>query len=168
MSSESLTDALVDELQDLLDAESQLVKALPKMAKAAQNEKLSQGFTDHLLQTQGHVDRLEQALRLLEKPAKGKPCPAMKGLVKEGSEVISDHDLSATRDALLIGAAQRVEHYEIAAYGTARSMAQVLGKTDVADLLQETLDEEEATDRKLSSVAEEVNPAAMAEEDPTD
>jgi len=165
MSSESLTEALVEQLQDLLDAETQLVKALPKMADAAKNDKLRAGFTDHLAETKGHVDRLEQAFRLLDRPAKKKTCAAMKGLVKEGSEVISEQDPSFTRDSLLIGAAQRVEHYEMAAYGTARALAEVLERDDVADLLQETLEEEGAADKKLNIVAMDVNPAALEEAD---
>jgi ferritin-like metal-binding protein YciE len=168
MTETTLKDALVEELQDLLDAENQLVKALPKMAKAAQNEKLQAGFTDHLEETRGHVQRLEEALRLLSEPVKSTTCPAMKGLVKEGAEIISDHEATPVRDALLIGAAQRVEHYEIAAYGTARAMAQALGETEVAGLLQETLDEEGAADKKLTAVAEEVNPLAAGDAGSTD
>ena len=165
MSSQTRTDALLEELHDLLDAEKQLVKALPKLADAAKNKDLRDGFASHLEETKGHVERLEEAFRLLDQPIKKKTCVAMKGLVKEGSEVVSHNDLSFTRDALLIGAAQRVEHYEMAAYGTARALAETLGQDAVADLLQQTLDEEGAADKKLSDVATQVNPAALDEAD---
>jgi ferritin-like metal-binding protein YciE len=163
----SLKDLLIDELKDLYNAENQLLKALPKMAKAATNEKLKAGFSTHLEQTRGHVDRLEQALKMLNSPAKGKTCHAMKGLVEEGAEAIEADAPDAIRDAQLIGAAQRVEHYEIAAYGTARAFADTLGESQVAGLLQETLDEEGQTDKNLTelsrSVNEEANSAAEAD-----
>src|SRR5260221_2504780 len=126
----SLKDLLIDELQDLHSAETQLVKALPKMAKAASSGELKAGFTEHLEQTKGHVDRLEEALRFLKASAEGKTCRAMKGLVEEGAEAIDTDAPDALRDANLIGAAQRVEHYEIAAYGTARAFDEVLGHVD--------------------------------------
>lgn len=158
----NLRDLLVDELRDLHNAESQLVKALPKMAKAASNEELKEGFTEHLEQTKGHVDRLERCFKLLGMAAKGKTCHAMKGLVEEGGEAIDADAPDAIRDACLIGAAQRVEHYEIAAYGTARAFAQTLGETKVADLLQDTLDEEGETDKKLTALAEQINEEASS------
>src|SRR4051812_13690535 len=142
---ESLKDLLVDELKDLYSAEKQLLKALPKMAKAASNEELKNGFTTHLEETKGHVERLEQAFEKLGETAKAKTCKAMQGLVEEGTEAIELDAPDAIRDACLIGAAQRVEHYEIAAYGTVRSLAAKIGEDEVADLLQETLDEEGAT-----------------------
>lgn len=156
----TLQDLLIDELQDLYDAEQQLVKALPKMAKAARNEELKQGFLTHLEETKGHVGRIEQAFAKLGTEAKAKTCQAMKGLVKEGSEAIDLDAPDAIRDACLIGAAQRVEHYEIAAYGTARALAETLNESEVVSLLQETLDEEGATDKKLTAVAATVNEEA--------
>lgn len=156
----NLRDLLVDELRDLYNAENQLVKALPKMAKAAANDELREGFQEHLEQTREHVDRLDRCFKILGANAKGKTCHAMKGLVEEGSEAIEMKAPDPIRDANLIGAAQRVEHYEIAAYGTARSFAETLGETKVADLLQETLDEEGETDKRLTALAEQVNEMA--------
>ncbi|MDB6093103.1 MAG: hypothetical protein JWM32_665 [Verrucomicrobia bacterium] len=164
MSAENLQELLVEELKDIYNAENQLVKALPKMAKAALNAKLKDGFLTHLEETKGHVDRLEQVFKLLDEPVKSKTCKAMKGLIEEGAEAIEDNDASLTRDAQLIGAAQRVEHYEIAAYGTVRAMAQLLGHGEAAGLLKQTLDEEGATDKKLTAVAAEVNRAAINED----
>lgn len=158
----SLRELLVDELKDLHNAENQLVRALPKMARAASHDELRSGFEDHLEQTREHVDRLERCFKLLGEKARGKTCHAMKGLVEEGQEAIDEDAPDALRDAKLIGAAQRVEHYEIAAYGTARAFAQTLGETKVADLLQETLDEEGETDKRLTALAETVNEEANA------
>lgn len=158
----SLKDLLVDELKDLYSAETQLVKALPKMAKAASNDELKAGFNEHLEQTKGHVERLERALGMLGANPKGKTCQAMKGLVEEGAEAIETEAPDAIRDANLIGAAQRVEHYEIAAYGTARAFADTLDEDEVAALLQETLDEESETDKKLTTLSETVNQDANA------
>lgn len=157
---ESLKDLLIDELKDLYSAEKQLLKALPKMARAATNPDLKEGFTTHLEETQGHVDRLEQAFSKLGETAKAKTCKAMQGLIEEGSEAIELEAPDAIRDACLIGAAQRVEHYEIAAYGTVRSLAETLGEDEVAGLLQETLDEEGETDKKLTTLSETVNEEA--------
>lgn len=156
----SLRDLLIDELRDLHNAENQLIKALPKMAKAASHEELKEGFKTHLEETREHVDRLERCFKILGEKARGKKCHAMEGLVEEGKEAIEEDAPDAIRDAKLIGAAQRVEHYEIAAYGTARSFAQTLGETKVADLLQETLDEEGETDKKLTALAETINEEA--------
>jgi len=163
MPTTTLNDLLIDELKDLYNAENQLIKALPKMAKAAVNAKLKAGFLKHLEETKGHVQRLTQAFKLLGEPAKGKLCHAMKGLVEEGAEAIEENDPSLVRDAQLIGAAQRVEHYEMAAYGTVRSIAEVLGHDEVAKLMQQTLDEEGATDKKLTEISTEVNAAALEE-----
>lgn len=163
MSAENLQELLVEELKDIYNAENQLTKALPKMAKAAVNEKLKAGFLTHLEETKGHIKRLEQVFKLLGEPAKGKTCKAMKGLIEEGAEAIEENDASATRDAQLIGAAQRVEHYEMAAYGTVRAMAELLGHNKVVGLLTETLEEEGATDKKLTAVSKEVNRASMDE-----
>jgi ferritin-like metal-binding protein YciE len=158
----SLKELLIDELKDLYSAEKQLVKALPKMAKAASNPELQEGFTTHLEETRGHVDRLEQVFEKLGARAAAKTCKAMEGLLKEGSEKIELDAPDAIRDCALIGAAQRVEHYEIAAYGTVRAMAETLGENEVADLLQATLDEEGATDHKLTEIAATVNESADA------
>jgi ferritin-like metal-binding protein YciE len=156
----NLRDLLVDELRDLHNAENQLLKALPKMAKAASHDELKEGFQEHLEQTREHVDRLDRALKILGANAKGKTCHAMKGLVEEGAEAIDTDGPPAIRDANLIGAAQRVEHYEIAAYGTARAFAETLGETKIVDLLQDTLDEEGETDKKLTALAETINEQA--------
>ena len=153
---------LVDEIKDLYFAENQLVKALPKMAKTAANLDLKAGFTGHLAQTRGHVTRLTQALKILGLPAKGKTCHAMLGLIAEGGEAIELKAPPAVRDAALIGAAQRVEHYEMAAYGTARAFAELLGENQIASLLQENLDEEGATNKKLIEIASTVNADALA------
>jgi len=163
MSSIPTLEALLgDELKDLYFAENQLLKALPKMAKAAANPELKAGFVAHLAQTRGHVTRLARALKILGLPPKGKTCHAMLGLVKEGGEAIETKGPAAVRDANLIGAAQRVEHYEMAGYGTARAFAEVLGENEVADLLQETLDEETATNEKLTKISSVVNAGALA------
>ncbi|WP_438480521.1 YciE/YciF ferroxidase family protein [Oleiharenicola lentus] len=162
MSVSSLKELLVEEIKDLYNAEGQLIKALPKMAKAAVNPDLKAGFLKHLEETRGHVVRLEQVFKLLGEPAKGKLCPAMKGLIEEGSEGIEENEPSALRDALLIGSAQRVEHYEIAAYGTVRAFAEKLGEDKVVKLLQQTLDEEGATDKKLTELSDIVNEEALS------
>lgn len=159
----NLRDLLIEELRDLHNAENQLVKALPKMAKAASNDELREGFQEHLEQTREHVDRLERCFKLLGQKARGKTCHAMKGLVEEGTEAIQTEAPDAIKDANLIGAAQRVEHYEIAAYGTARAFAETLGETKIADLLQETLDEEGETDKRLTALAQQINEEATAE-----
>lgn len=158
----TLQELLIEEIKDIYDAEKQLVKALPKMAKAASNAELKQGFLNHLEETKNHVTRLETVFERLSTPAKGKTCKAMKGLVEEGSEAIDLDAPDSIRDACLIGAAQRVEHYEMAAYGMTRSLAETLGETEVVDLLQQTLDEEGATDKKLTTVAATVNEEAAA------
>jgi ferritin-like metal-binding protein YciE len=149
----TLEDLLHHELKDLYSAETQLVKALPKMAKAANNEELRQGFEHHLEQTKGHVDRLDQIAEILGVKLTGHKCKAMEGLIKEGGEMISEDAEDNVKDGGLIGAAQRVEHYEIAAYGTATCLAKQLGHGDVASLLHETLEEEKETDEKLTEVA---------------
>lgn len=156
-------DLFVEQLQDLYDAEQRLCKALPKMAAAAHNSSLRAAFEEHNRQTQHQVSRLEQVFKQLGKTAQTKTCEAMKGLIEEGSEVISGEGDPDVKDAALIAAAQRVEHYEIAAYGTARTFAQRLGKSEAARLLQQTLDEEAETDKKLTSLAEKaINPKATA------
>ena len=156
----SLRDLLVDELRDLHSAETQLVRALPKMAEAAAHEDLKEGFERHLKQTEAHIDRLDRCLRILGANSRGKTCHAMRGLVEEGNEAIENESPDAVRDAQLIGAAQRVEHYEIAAYGTARAFAETLGETKIAGLLQETLDEEGETNKQLTALAATINEEA--------
>ena len=158
----SLRDLLIDELRDLHNAENQLVKALPKMAKASSSDELREGFEEHLEQTKEHVDRLDRCFKILGANAKGKTCHAMKGLLEEGTEAMEIDAPDMIRDANLIGAAQRVEHYEIAAYGTARSFAETLGETKIAGLLQDTLDEEGDTDKRLTALAEQINKEASA------
>jgi ferritin-like metal-binding protein YciE len=156
-------DLFVEQLQDLYDAEKRLTKALPLMAGAAHNGALKSAFQDHLRQTENHVSRLEKVFQMLGKSAHAKTCEAMKGLVEEGQEAINARGDPNVRDAALIAAAQRVEHYEIAGYGTVRMFAERLGKQDVARILQETLDEEAATDKKLTGLAEQsINPKAAA------
>jgi ferritin-like metal-binding protein YciE len=149
----TLEDLLLHELKDLYSAETQLVKALPKMAKAASHQELKAGFEEHLEQTEGHVERLNEIGEMLGKKLTGHTCKAMKGLVEEGADLIAEGAEPAVRDAGLIGAAQRVEHYEIAGYGTARCLAEQLGHAEIAELLEQTLEEEKETDEKLSELA---------------
>lgn len=163
MANEGLRDLYIDELKDLYSAENQLVKALPKMAKAASSDELKQGFEEHLEQTRGHVQRLEKIFKSLDESPKGKKCAGMEGLVKEGSEVMEEDFEGALMDAALIGAAQRVEHYEIAAYGTASEFAKILGESEHVTLLEEILQEEKETDEKLTELAKEINPQANEE-----
>ena len=162
MADEGLKELYVDELKDIYNAENQLVKALPKLAKAADSEELCQGFEDHLEQTKGHVARLEQIFETLDESPKGKKCAGMEGLVEEGSEVMKEGLEGAVLDAALIGAAQRVEHYEIAAYGTVIAFAQTLGESDHVALLEETLSEEKETDKKLTELAQRINEQAVS------
>jgi ferritin-like metal-binding protein YciE len=160
----SLEKLLEEELKDLFSAENQLVKALPKMAKAASAEGLREAFANHLEETKGHVKRLEQVGRQLEIKLTGKKCKAMEGLLEEGKEILEADGPDGVLDAAMIGAAQRVEHYEISGYGTARTLAEFLGHTEAARLLQQTLDEESAADELLTQIAEgEVMPATRAE-----
>ncbi len=164
----TLRDVYVEQLKDLYSAETQLVKALPKMAKAADSPELAQGFTDHLEQTKGHVARLEEIFSGLDEKPTGKTCKAMKGLVEEGAEAIEENATPATKDALLIAAAQRVEHYEIAGYGTVKTYAKLLGEDQAEKLLDQTLQEEVETDEKLTEAAESINVEAdEIEESPT-
>jgi ferritin-like metal-binding protein YciE len=154
MQMQDLEDLFVDQLRDLYNAEKQLTKALPKMAKKASDDQLKQAFTQHLEQTEEHVQRLEQILEKLGKRASGKTCKAMQGLIEEGKELMEEDAEPEVLDAGLIAAAQRVEHYEIAGYGTVRAYAKLLGNNDAAKLLQKTLDEEGDTDKKLTQLAE--------------
>jgi ferritin-like metal-binding protein YciE len=158
---DSLQELMVDELKDLYSAENQLLKALPKMAKKASSDVLKQAFTGHLKETEGHVKRLQQIAKILDIELGGKKCHAMEGLVEEGSEVLEEDGPEAVIDAALIGAARRVEHYEMAAYCSTRAMAEQLGNDDVAKLLEQTTNEEQAADDKLKAIAvDEVLPAA--------
>ena len=154
MATGTLRDAFVDELRDSYDSEKQLIKALKKMAKAAKADELRSAFESHLEETQGQVERLEQVFGLLDEKVKGKHCDGIAGILEEGKGVMGEDFDEATMDACLIAAAQRVEHYEMAAYGTLVAWARALGQDDAADLLQQTLDEEKAADEKLSSLAE--------------
>ncbi|HEU5015939.1 MAG TPA: ferritin-like domain-containing protein [Roseiflexaceae bacterium] len=150
----TLEDLFIEELQDLYDAEHQITKALPKMAKAAASSELQQAFEMHLQQTEQQIKRLEQVFDSIGQKAKGKTCEAMKGIIKEGSELMSERAAAEVMDAGLIASAQRVEHYEMAGYGSVRTWAQQLGHSQAAKLLQQTLDEEGQTDKKLTQIAE--------------
>jgi ferritin-like metal-binding protein YciE len=152
----SLETLYVEELRDLYNAENQLLKALPKMARAASSPELKQAFEEHLDQTQEHVDRLEEIFDKLGQSPKGKKCKAMEGLIEEGSEILEEEGENSVIDAGIIAAAQKVEHYEIASYGTVRAFANMLGEEDAAELLQQTLDEEGETDKRLTELAEEI------------
>ena len=158
----SVQDLLIDELRDIYHAEKQLVKALPKMAKASKSDKLRQAIEHHLEETKGQVDRLEQVFDKLDARTRGKRCEAMEGLVEEAQEVMEEITTPEVLDAAMIAAAQKVEHYEIASYGSARALAEALGHNEVARLLEQTLDEEKQTDQKLNEIAlSEVNQRAL-------
>ena len=160
---DSLRDLMVEELRDLYSAETQLLDALPKMAEAASSNQLKSAFSDHLEETRQHVSRLERIFQQIGEKSSGETCEAMKGLIKEGEILVKAEGAPDVRDAGLIGAAQRVEHYEIAGYGTARSLARRLGESQIAETLQQTLNEEAEADKKLTSIAEsQVNVAASA------
>jgi len=162
MSLKTLEDLFIHELRDLHSAEKQLIRALPKLAKAASSEKLRRGIEKHLEQTRQHEQRLDQILGQLGKSGRGPRCEAMEGLIEEGRKMIDEDAEPHVKDAGLISAAQRVEHYEIAGYGTARTYAKLLGHLEAEELLQQTLDEERATDEQLSELAmSEVNVEAM-------
>ena len=153
MKLETLKDLYIHELKDLYSAEKQIIKALPKMAKAATNKQLATGFEEHFEQTKGHVARLEKILTSHDESTRGPKCEGMEGLLKEGEEMIEEDAEEEVRDAGLIAAAQRVEHYEMAGYGCARTYAELLGDPDGAQLLQTTLKEESETDKKLTDLA---------------
>jgi ferritin-like metal-binding protein YciE len=163
MEHQALKELYIDELKDIYNAENQLVKALPKMAKAANSEELRTGFEEHLEQTRGHVQRLEQIFKELGEKPSGKKCKGMEGLVAEGQEMMGEDFEDDVMDAALISAAQRVEHYEIAAYGTVRTYAELLGEDTAVQLLEQTLEEEKETDQKLTDMASEINVRAMGE-----
>jgi len=160
----TLHEMLVDEIRDLYHAEKQMTKSLPKMAKAATHEDLREAFETHLEETQEQINRLEEVFEALGERPKAKPCPGMAGIIQEGQETMQEDADGAVLDAALIAAAQRAEHYEIGAYGTCAEWARLLGLNDVVSLLEQTLEEEKATDKKLTSLAEqEINRAAIAE-----
>lgn len=169
MKLDTLEQLYISELRDLYSAENQLVKALPKMARAASSDELRTAFEKHLEQTKQHVERLEQIFEQLDESPKGKTCRAMKGLIEEGSEILEEDGEESVLDAGIIVAAQKVEHYEIAGYGSVRTFANLLGQDEAAELLQSTLDEESDTNENLNQLAENiVNPEALTETQPAD
>jgi ferritin-like metal-binding protein YciE len=161
MSIENLEDLFVHGLRDTLNAERQLLEALPKLAKASSSETLQAAFEEHTAVTEQHVDRLETIFKSLDKAARGKHCPGMEGLVTEGAELIKEEEPGVQLDAALIGAAQKTEHYEIAAYGTLATYARLLGMDEAVELLEATLAEEKETDEKLTEIASELNLVAV-------
>jgi ferritin-like metal-binding protein YciE len=161
MSVETMQELLIDELKDLYSAEKQIVRALPKLAKAASSPDLRDALLNHLEETKEQVVRLEKISEIVGKKLTGKTCVGMKGVLDEGSEVLEDADKGMVRDAALIAASQRVEHYEIAGYGSVRDFASLLGEKEIAGLLDETLAEEKAADKKLTEISEEVNSEAL-------
>jgi ferritin-like metal-binding protein YciE len=162
MAVKSVNDLQLEELRDIYHAEKQLVKALPKMAKKAKSDKLRQAFEQHLDQTRGHVDRLEQVFDKLDTRPRAKRCEAMKGLIEEAEELMEEISTPEVLDAALIAAAQKVEHYEIASYGTLQALAEELGQNEVANLLEQTLNEEKEADQKLNQIAlSDVNKTAL-------
>jgi ferritin-like metal-binding protein YciE len=166
---DSMNALLVDELRDIYDAEKRLTKAIPKLAKKASNDDLRSALEEHLQETEGQIARLEEAFEHLGERAKGKPCAGMRGILEEGDEHVGeDYEDDDLRDAVIIGSAQRVEHYEIAAYGTAIAHARVLQQDDIVQLLEESLEEEKAADAKLSEIAESVVNLEAADESEED
>jgi ferritin-like metal-binding protein YciE len=163
MARQGLRDLYVDELRDLYDAENRLVKALPKLAKEAESSELRSGIEEHLEQTKGHLDRLRQILETMGEKSSGKKCAGMVGLLEEGDEMMDEDFEGGVKDAALISAAQRVEHYEIAAYGCVKTWAGLLGEREAQRLLEQTLQEEKETDEKLTELAEQINVEAMSE-----
>ncbi len=165
MKIESLRDLLEEELKDIYSAEKQLVKAMPKMAKKASSEELRAALEEHLEVTKGQIERLEEVFSVLGQTPKAKTCKAMKGLLEEATEIMDEDATPAVMDAGIIAAAQKVEHYEIASYGTVRTWARLCGEEEAAELLQETLDEEGQADKNLSEIAETINPDAEDDDD---
>jgi ferritin-like metal-binding protein YciE len=165
MKANSLRELLVEELKDLYDAENQLIKALPKMAEAASSEDLRAAIEEHLEKTEQQAERLQQVFSQLDESPKAQKCKGMEGLIKEGSDIIKEDDMDPeVKDAAIISAAQRVEHYEIAGYGCVKTWASLLGEDEVASLLGQTLDEEKEADQTLNQIAEEINVEAGAGE----
>jgi ferritin-like metal-binding protein YciE len=163
MAKQALRELYVDELRDLYDAENRLVKVLPKLAKEAESQELRSGIEEHLGQTRGHVDRLRQIFEAMGERPGGKKCAGMVGLIQEGDEMMDQEFEDGVKDAALISAAQRVEHYEIAAYGCVKTWAGLLGEKEAQDLLEQTLNEEKEADQKLTEIAEEINIEAVSE-----
>jgi ferritin-like metal-binding protein YciE len=163
MSVGTLEELLVDELKDLYSAEKQIVRALPKIIKAVSTPELQHGLSNHLEETKGQVVRLEKIGEILGKKMTGKTCVGMKGVLEEGSEVLEDTDKGIVRDAALISACQRVEHYEMAGYGSARDFAKQLGQSEIASLLDETLMEEQNADKTLTGASKQINAQAQQE-----
>lgn len=161
----TLSDLFVNELKDIYGAEKQIVKALPKMVKATTSGALSSALEEHHAATEEHVRRLEKVFELIDQPAEAKACPGMGGIIKEGSSLIKEKPAPSVMDAGLIGAAQRVEHYEIAAYGTLANYARQLGLDEVAQILEETLSEEKEADERLSEIAATINAEAVTSDD---
>lgn len=161
MKQSNLKELYIDELRDLYSSENQLIKAIPKMAKAANSDDLREGFERHLDQTKEHASRLEQILSAMGEPVKGKKCKGMEGIIAEGGETMDEDFEGALMDAALIAAAQRVEHYEIAAYGTVHAYALLMGESESASLLQRTLDEEKETNQKLTDLSNGINSQAF-------
>ena len=157
MEMESLRDLFVEELKDLYSAENQILKALPKMIKKAASKELKNGFEQHLKETQGHVERLDKIFQELDESPRGKKCKGMEGVIADGKELMEEDAEPEVMDAGLIGAAQHVEHYEMAGYGCVRTYAELLGHSNFVELLQKTLDEEKATDEKLTQLARKIN-----------
>ncbi len=163
MSVENLEGLFVHELKDILDGERQITKALPKMAKAVESQELKAAFEEHLRVTEEQIGRLETIFESMDKAARGKKCPGVEGIIKEGSETIKENDMGPALDAALIAEAQKVEHYEIATYGTLVEWAKILGRDNAVELLQQTLAEEKETDERLTEIASELNLVAQAQ-----
>jgi len=163
MAANSLQELYVEQLRDLYDAEQQIIKALPRLIEAAQSEELSDALNEHLEVTRKQAERVAKICQELDEDVKGEKCKGMEGVIKEGSELVEEIEDEDVRDAAIIAAAQRVEHYEMAGYGTARTFATLLGYDDAAQMLEETLDEEKEADQKLSELAEQLNSEAMEE-----
>jgi ferritin-like metal-binding protein YciE len=165
MAIKTANDLFIDELKDIYSAEKQAVRIYPRLAKAVSSPELKDALQTHLEETKGQIERLDQVFEILEKRASGKTCEGMKGLIEEGSQMAEEVEQGPVRDAALIAAAQRMEHYEIAAYGTVVAFAKAIGEKDIVQLLTETLEEEKATDKKLTGVSKAVNKQALEEED---
>jgi ferritin-like metal-binding protein YciE len=158
---DTLDNLFVQELKDLYSAENQITRALPKLIKATSSDDLRSAFTHHLKETEGHVKRLEKIFQILGYSPRGKTCNGMKGVLEEGAEVLDETEEGSVRDAAIISAAQRVEHYEMAGYGAVRSYADCLGQTEISQLLEETLEEEKAADKKLTEISQKLNNEAQ-------
>ena len=163
MAIETVEDLFLDELKDIYSAEKQAIRAYPKLAKAVTSPELQEALKTHLEETKGQVERLDRVFEILAKRGTGKTCEAMKGLITEGQEILEEVEQGSVRDVALIASAQRMEHYEIAAYGTVATLAKAMGQTEIAQLLAQTLEEEKNTDKKLTGVSKAVNKQAISE-----